>query len=498
MKVILAGHNIDRDIINEFHALYPNRNDLTPETIAAAYARISRNPAPINELRVIARDDIEKARLSNKNIVFEMGHSSIAEHAVFNIDIIGVSRLVAEEIEHSRLASYTEKSQRYVLLSDDFVVPQEIRGTDLEELFIRTVRRQNAFYHELYEKLRPYVFDKNTELASKRANKSMLEGWAKEDARYCLPLATETQIGMTINARNIETMIRRLASSASAEAVEAGRMLYDAVYDIAPSLVRYTEPTPYDRQRPEVLFEDVLAQYSLKPSRLRTTRTGRGKAPNGNAGLIRLLSVAPDADDVIAAVMIARAISIPFAECFAIVQRMKQSEKKNLFKKVFKEMKPHDSAPREFEHVWLTFELVVSATCFAQLKRHRIATITAQPYDPALGITVPESVTAVGMEPALRDLCAEAAETAEKIAKHAPAAAPYILTNAHRRRVIMSLNAREIYHMARVRADQSAQWDIRQTTVRMTELATKAMPLSMMLAAGKDEFNARYGRVFGK
>src|SRR3989339_1767021 len=104
-----------------------------------------------------ARGEVKKARLSNKNIVFEMGHSSIAEHAVFNIDVIGVSRLLVEEIERFRLASYTEKSQRYVLLADDFVIPQEVREAGLEEDFIATVRRQNRFYHTLYEKLRPYV-----------------------------------------------------------------------------------------------------------------------------------------------------------------------------------------------------------------------------------------------------------------------------------------------------------------------------------------------------
>jgi flavin-dependent thymidylate synthase len=498
MKIILAGHNVDRDIINEIHNLYPKRNDLTPETIAAAYARISRNPAPVNELRVAARDDIEKARLSNKNIVFEMGHSSIAEHAVFNIDIIGVSRLVAEEIERSRLASYTEKSQRYVLLADDFVIPAEIRGTGLEETFMTAVRRQNAFYHQLYEKLRPYIFDKNRELAADPANKPLLEGWAKEDARYCLSLATQTQLGMTINARNVELMIRRLASSISAEAREAGKMLYEAVYNTAPSLVRYTDPTPYDRQRPDVLFAEIVRQLPTKTVRSGSEKTGGKKGSKGKGDeLIHLLSVAPKADDSIAAALLAKAANIPFVECLGIVKRMEQSEKEKLFKTVFREMKAYDSAPREFEHVSLTFELIVSATCFAQLKRHRMATISAQPYDRSLGITVPPAVAAIGMESALRDLCADSAETAERIAKDAPAAAPYILTNAHRRRIIMTVNAREMYHMARVRADRSAQWDIRQTTAKMTELAGEAMPLTMMLAAGKDEFNARYSGVFG-
>ncbi len=69
-----------------------------------------------------------------------MGHSSIAEHAVFNIDVIGVSRLLVEEIEKFRLCSFTEKSQRYVLLKDDFVIPAEICEAGLEESFVYIIR----------------------------------------------------------------------------------------------------------------------------------------------------------------------------------------------------------------------------------------------------------------------------------------------------------------------------------------------------------------------
>ena len=55
----------------------------TPETLSAAYARISRNPAPIPELRDKARKEVDKARRSNQAIIFGLGHSSVAEHAVF-------------------------------------------------------------------------------------------------------------------------------------------------------------------------------------------------------------------------------------------------------------------------------------------------------------------------------------------------------------------------------------------------------------------------------
>ena len=127
MKIILAGYNLDFETIRGFQKIRPEAKDLTPETISAAYARISRSPKPVDALRATARREVEKARQSNQNIIFEMGHSSVAEHAVFNIDVLGVSRLLVEEIEKFRLCSYTEKSQRYVRLEGDFVIVKPIQ-----------------------------------------------------------------------------------------------------------------------------------------------------------------------------------------------------------------------------------------------------------------------------------------------------------------------------------------------------------------------------------
>ncbi len=89
-------------------------------------------------------------------------------------------------------------------------------------------------------------------------------------------------------------------------------------------------------------------------------------------------------------------------------------------------------------------------------------------------------------------------KTYSRIRKAAPAAAPYILTNAHRRRVCIKLNARELYHLARLRSDGHAQWDIRNISDGMLAQARKAMPLTLMLAAGKDGFSRTCEKAFGK
>jgi thymidylate synthase ThyX len=60
----------------------------------------------------------------------------------------------------------------------------------------------------------------------------------------------------------------------------------------------------------------------------------------------------------------------------------------------------------------------------------------------------------------------------------------------------MKLNARELYHLARLRADAHAQWDIHELTEKMLQQAKKVMPLTLMMACGKDDFPVLRKKTF--
>ncbi len=110
----------------------------------------------------------------------------------------------------------------------------------------------------------------------------------------------------------------------------------------------------------------------------------------------------PDADEKLAAALLHSVTRMPYRMCRERVASLTAEDKRGLFKTAFKHMEFFDAVLREFEYVSLTFELVVSATCFAQLKRHRMSTLTTQAYDPGLGIVVPPSIRAVSAEGAVQ------------------------------------------------------------------------------------------------
>lgn len=464
MRVILAGYNFDVSQLPSQKAL------CTPETISAAYARISRSKKSVDELRKDATHDVEKARRSNKNIVFEMGHSSVAEHAVFNFDIIGISRYLTEFVQRTRLASFTEKSQRYVTLDGDYVIPEEIQNdAQVLKQFHDTIRLQNETYLSLFEKLKTY-FQQTTSISQKD-----IEGRAKEDARYVLSLATQTQMGMTINARSMEHLLKRLYALHLVEAKNLADSLYEQVRNIAPSLIRYTEPSEYDAQK---YITDVVGELK-KPVEKCT-----------------LLSYPTQADDRIIAGLLFRATGSDYHTAFEDMKQMSQQDKEQILKQYLTGITCHDSLPREFELVDLIFQVNISSSCFAQLKRHRIATIISTDYNPKFGYTVPKSIDGIKQGDVFRDVMEKSEKMYEILSENYHEVKNYILTNAHHKVVLFKCNMRELCHFSRLRRDAHAQWDIRELAQNIIEKVKLAAPLTSVLICGKDTFPEANGRLF--
>ena len=157
-----------------------------------------------------------------------------------------------------------------------------------------------------------------------------------------------------------------------------------------------------------------------------------------------------------------------------------------------------DAALREFEFIDLTFDLIISATCFAQLKRHRMATLTTQNYNPCLGVTIPASVEEIGMRDKFLQIVEKTNDVYLKLQKRIESGAEYILTNAHKRRVLFKINARELYHFSRLREDATAQWDIRGIAAQMGELAKNVMPKACLMLGGKDVYSETYKKIYKK
>lgn len=507
--VRLAGYNVDAELLSETLDILRQLDDLsksvgagssasdlraaierlgedlrsridfeafTPETISAAYARISRDPSHVTELRRSARFAVARARKSNENIIFGLGHASVAEHAVFNFDVSHISRLAAEELQYHRLQSFTEKSQRYITIGEEFVVPQELHGSGLEEKFRAVVQDLFAAYGEILKSLHEHHQPEDTAGLSKTELRD-IENRAKEDARYLLPLACLTQMGMTVNARNLEHLLWELSDHPLSELRDLGQAFHKAVGGLTPSLVKYTTRGRFPRE----------TRVRLAPN--------RSDKPNKNnridfwsAPKVSLIDFDKSAEEQVWRAMAYAAGYESDATDFP--------KDKAFWRILFDGLGPHDPMFREFEVARAAFDIEMSATCYAQFKRHRLMTQLVREYDAGYAAIVPPAIEHTGQGTAFRNGVLQAAEAASELQERNPLLAPYLLTNAQVKQVRAVLNARELYHLARLRCDAHAQWEIQEVANKMLELMHDKWPNLLALACGKDRFDETYRRYF--
>lgn len=153
----------------------------------------------------------------------DSGHESVAEHAVFTFQIEGISRACSHQLVRHRMASYSQQSQRYVIMNDNdyFVIPESIKENDSEYIQYISVMK--------------YLFDEYERMIK--------SGVPIEDARYILPNACCTNITVTMNARELRHFFKlRLCKRAQWEIRELAECMYECVKDIAPVLFEGVGP----------------------------------------------------------------------------------------------------------------------------------------------------------------------------------------------------------------------------------------------------------------
>ncbi len=500
MKVILAGYNIDATIIDRAKAGEDVSGlPLTPETVSVAYARISRDPSSVTELRQKSINDVEAARRSARAIVFEMNHQSVAEHATFNFDILDITRLCVESLEWHRLCSYTEKSQRYQELFGDYYIPKELEGEG-KDLFVKTMEEQNALYAKAYPILLEHFKAKFPHMTEKKRDLRVIEGYAKEDARYAVGLATKAQLGFSANARNLEYLIRKLRANPLDEVRALGDEFFKLAGDVAPSLILLSDPVEYEKEFGRKLDESYFKK--TKPDAIQRVYGlldcyARVTPDFPTRGDVKLVDWTKDADRATIQTIL-HSHSLASAETCQTVagELIEKGTAKEFIRDYLEHSNPWEAATREFETVDFTFEVVLSSACYGQMKRHRMNTQLVQEYDTLLGCTFPPSVIEVGLKDEFKENYDRTSEAYQELACIHREAAQYVLTNGHRRRMIIKANARELYHISRLREDAHAQWDIRDVSADMLALAREKAPLTLMLAWGKDQFTEKKNELF--
>ena len=443
--------------------VYPlSPRDLSEEQLAVVFAMTSRRPEPFDEIAQQVSE--ERAAGFHERWVLGYGHASVAEHAVLHLAVENVSRLACDTLEDNRLASYTEKSSRFQIMPPDyFHVPAELdEDPELRSLYVDTCRGLFTAYEELLDGLRTHLREARPRRENERVGAFNLRvrRVAIDSCRFILPASTLTNVGVTMNARSMEHAVTKLLSSPTAEERELGDELKEKGREITPTLVKYADFNPYfagTREWQEDLAPDEEASAEQKIN-------------------ARLITFDPKADVTLAAALAYRFADAAHESVADHVRGLPPEQRHDIIARSLENLGPHDPLPREFELVDYVFELVMDYGAYREYKRHRMQSYFPQPLTVAHGAVTPPLIEEAGLTDRFNE-AVEASETAfRRLKPSMPQVAPYVVTHAHRRRALVKLNARECFHLFKLRTQRQAHFTIQQVSEAALKLAVEVHP----------------------
>ena len=443
--------------------IYPlSPKELTEEQLAVVFAMTSRRPEPFDE--IAQQVSQEKAADFHERWVLGYGHASVAEHAVIHMAVENVSRLACDTLEDNRLASYTEKSSRFQVLPHGYYhVPSELEAhPSVKSLYITTCDYLFDTYGYMLDRTIEHLKGEMLQLENERdsAYNLRLRRQAIDSCRFLLPAATLSNVGVTMNARIMEHAISKLLSSELAEERELGEELKVQGREITPTLIKYAEENQYLRTS--------WAQQKERSEPL------HGDGSDGAE--VSLVHYDNQAEIKLAAALLYRFAGLQYSQVLCDVEKMDADARYQVIAGCLEGLGPHDSPVRELEVVDYTFEVVLDYGAYREFKRHRMQTYIPQPLTVANGYVTPPIIEAAGLSARFLEAMERVRDAFWQTYDVSPAVAEYLVTHAHKRRVLSKMNLRECYHLFKLRTQPHAHFSIRGPIEQTMRLAVQTHP----------------------
>ena len=434
---------------------------LSPETIAVTFAKTSRSPQSFRQ--IAAELSEETSAEFHEKWVVGYGHASVAEHAVLHLAFENLSRLAVETIESNRLASYTEKSTRYQMWDPEgFYVPSELTGTPHGAAYRRTCEMLFSVYRDSLERVASVVrrSTPRREAESEERWDSRIRSRYIDACRYLLPAASLANVGMTANARVLEHALHKMLASRLAEVRAVGAEVKAAALREVPTLLKYASPSPY--------LEGTEAELMRAAANVPTADSG---------DWLRLTAEDPQGEVRILAAALYPHSRAGIESVEAYVAGLDSDGRRKLAEALLGKLGRFDAPLRALEHQTFTAEVVLDQGAYFELKRHRLMTQTPQRLTAELGYAVPRLFAEAGFESQYHAAMQTAAETYRTLAAWNPDVAAYVVPNGFNRRVLMTFNLRQAYHLIELRSAANAHFAMRRVALRLADEIRRASPL---------------------
>ncbi len=461
-KVINIIENLKNNMPQE-RRIYTLPNNLMPEVKAVTFAKCSRSPEPFDKIAEELTE--EKSAEFHEKWVVGFGHSSIAEHAVISLAIENISNIATKVIEDSRLASFTEKSSRYQIFSKDkLYMPEKVMNSELKEVYLDAVNSLMDVYEELTAPMIEFVKQKYPRPSDQdeKLYNMVSKSRACDNLRYLLPTAVLTNLGMTINTRELEHLIVKLLSHPLKEMQDIGQEMKEKAIEAVPTLLKFTNKNNYISETKEQLKK--VADWEL----------GSGA---GNNEAVQIVNYDANAESKLVAAILYPYTNLSYEEAAEKVFFMSDEKKARIIDEALRRRDKFDAPLRELEHVYYTFDILLDYGAFRDVQRHRMCTQSNQPVTVVHGYDLPPEIREAGFEDKFRQAVEKAADVFQKIYEKFPNEAQYVVPMCFRKRVLITWNLRELHHFISLRSGKKGHQSYRRIAQECWRKLNEIQPL---------------------
>lgn len=463
--------------------VYAFNDRLSPVTIAAAMARLSRrgDDMRVTILDEFASEDAKKDEKLLQRVITAYGDDSVQQLVGQHVVVEGASNLLTKKLEWGRLASYLEQSTRYIYFDQKdetgnykYVIPSGMKPkTKLK--YIQTMDKIFDLYSEMVHKLTEYCRDNSSVPAEERdiAWQGATRAQACDAVRPVLPVATKSTVGIFASGQALENMIMNLLSDDLPEAQETGQKILEESRAVLKTFLERADKPERGGATVAYRSQTRNAVKELSDKMLPDTHS------EDETGAT-LTAYWPKNEMDLVPNMLYEHSNMSLKDITAAVDSWSFADKHKVFESYIGERLNRRHKPgRALEVAHYSWDIVCDYGIFRDLQRHRIVDdLNWQKLTPRYGYDTPQLVIDADLTD-MFDQCFELSLTlhGELLAEGLEDTAQYATLLGHKMRWKITYNARQAFHFHELRTTPHGHPGYRKLVGQMHEKLMEVHPL---------------------
>lgn len=462
--------------------VYTFTDQLSPTTIAAAMARLSRRG---DDMRVTILDEFaQKAGKDEgllKRVITAYGDDSVQQLAGLHLVVENASNWLTKKLEWGRLAAYLEQSTRYIYydqrtpegkyryFTPDYLRPEikQSYQSIMDDIFDR--------YSEMAEVLTTYIQASSSVPKAEQdgAWRTAIKAQACDAIRSVLPVATTSTVGIFASGQALENLIMNLLADTMPEARKTGHAILEQARKVVPTFLERAD-------KPERGGATIAYRANTKAAVRKLAEKHLPAHHTAATAAVQLTDVWPRNELDIIPDMLYEHSNLSLAELRQEVATWPYGRKLDVFNAYMGERLNRRHRPgRALEKIHYSWDLLCDYGIFRDLQRHRMVDDLAwQELTPRYGYEIPSLIEEAGLADqyeACFDLSLKLYSILQDAGYHDEA--QYATLLGHRMRWKLTYNAREAFHFHELRTSPQGHPGYRKLVQQMHDTLSEIHPM---------------------